>query len=1246
VQEETLRFLKQIGEAIISGMLENLLNTYEGNTKICYIFHPELIIKDLILLKSEYPMIFELMNEIHMDLSSKHRNFIKKIGLPPLKPNFTFNDYYLNVIIGIGFGMFNTYMIEPKITKFVFSLIFMRINGKIQKKQIFYGLNFVIPSILENLIFYESFDFKECLISSMILWNYTNFLLNSLNEINYLIKLWNKQKEHSELEASYELLLIESLRVFSGLFKNAPKEKLLVLQALEIDSKLAFLYKEHMCCIYEKRAKIQGINIKMETLATKYYFQQHLIDLLEFPEQFQSKAFSSKKDFKTHYLLEKKKEEIKNCSFYQIQGKGQSKFHFLNIVITGYFFDDVNFVFNEILDKFHKNQTPRSFSYCLDKLFAMQTLKTKKDENLFKCWNQLPDFYKSYSQITFYRKISLPSFLKNLSYICHDVVCGLAQEKRKEPQSLEEFCAEINKENIKDTDLIEKPSEIEEENPEILHLIESSENNKEIEEKKEEIIIGNKDIFLSENDYKFLEKYYCLLKIDKLLFLSLSQSKRIALLQQKYSEYTSLLSDKYMKKDQFSRNLKDEREGMCFLMCEQYLNSQEDQYMYHELQELKFFIHSIIKAQIQYAKVPNDEMFEQSQDLINNNGNIFPLDLDIPLQKFINFNLNKAKGKKTYEIIDEEFLTNNDKNMKFQTENTSKFYCPPKEFDKIYEFSFFSETFEIEEEVLQKIFELLSFSVPTREEFKGSEKNIKKMNCKIRSTYFLIKTLCFNYKNFIRITQCLNIFLEEGNYENNINIISNFLSDSASFSNGEKFKNKEEFFEMMHSLISLILINLIKNNYATNFFVSMNSDSKKLINYAFLINEFGMKFHKDCLKNGFILKKIFSCFQKKMLDGKYDFYLPLLDELLSKSIDKLRIPNENPLFFFPFYVIENNLDFPNSGETLKSLLLSEKCYKNIFKHHFSILENSKNSDSFINTLNSLDCVSFFNSVMMNFQNINEFLALKKQKLMNQRKHKTLDSDSISQIFEEIKNILDDFIFNRDKFNIFCLKVLKFARSTLHNKAEQLKFDYKKSTQGHDEIKKCQHCFHLFEKNIITSIRTFFLENQKFIHSFLDLIKIFLTVENIIGLYIKPQINEFRKLSIFELYDFLNPILKTFFDVIGFVELRELERNHPEELDFLMDDLNLPVLKSIESKKSNESQEETQDGNFEKILENFSQKEEIKFEEVYDFIYKVQISLQYIISFTPNGKSPMVFKPLFLKKKLRKISLDLKMEYIR
>jgi len=285
IQETTLKSLKQVGEHIINGFLKELECSLDKSSEKHNLFTSDHLMKFLIIMKTEYPMIFELMNEIIIEIAPQQAVFFLTQGFPLLKTKSTFNDYFFTIVVGFGFGLYNTYIIDTNITK-SFSMGLLRINDNVYPREavyIFETIKFVLENLMKmlNRKIWNNFYFSEALI----LWNHTNFLMNLLDRF----------KRFSGLESYYEACLFDSFKIVCEFFRKANnKENLIILQTLEIDSKISILYKEHMRFLFSQKNKNLNFSKEMKAISTKYYFQKHLNDLFEYPEKFKDIAFNIK----------------------------------------------------------------------------------------------------------------------------------------------------------------------------------------------------------------------------------------------------------------------------------------------------------------------------------------------------------------------------------------------------------------------------------------------------------------------------------------------------------------------------------------------------------------------------------------------------------------------------------------------------------------------------------------------------------------------------------------------------------------------------------------------------------------------------------------------------------------------------------------------------------------------------------------------------------------------------------------
>lgn len=239
--------------------------------------------KLLTMLKTEHPLLFELMANIPIEPQSSSINFAQTLGIFPIQGKATFFEYYLTVIVGFGFGMYNTFLIDTNIPKKM-KLGFVRKNGKVFRKEDIY-ISDAIRVILENLkrINLKEQNLKDNFTFGLVIWNYSNFLLNCLDKISSV----------PGFEEIYEGYLLEGFEVLGGLVKGATKEEAIVLQTMEIESKMSLIYKEHLRVLFAKKAKSLGLSKQMGGSHTKYYFQKRLGELFEGKEETKIQAFGS-----------------------------------------------------------------------------------------------------------------------------------------------------------------------------------------------------------------------------------------------------------------------------------------------------------------------------------------------------------------------------------------------------------------------------------------------------------------------------------------------------------------------------------------------------------------------------------------------------------------------------------------------------------------------------------------------------------------------------------------------------------------------------------------------------------------------------------------------------------------------------------------------------------------------------------------------------------------------------------------
>ena len=730
---------------------------------------------------------------------------------------------------------------------------------------------------------------------------------------------------------------------------------------------------------------------------------------------------------------------------------------------------------------------------------------------------------------------------------------------------------------------------------------------------------------LSEKELEFLGKFYFLLEIDRDKFTQLPRLEQIDLLTIKYNEYISRLSQKYKKKSH-PKNLKDEREKLAFLSCEAYLKSKEDQYMYNELQELNFFLNALKKANIRNFFIPHDEMMEKSKDLLKSGKISF--ESEIPLEKFINFNINNHQGKTIYQVFDKDFLEKTEDTSK-NVKKLSDFYTPDLELDEIYNFEFFANTIEIDEDLLLKLFELLRNStVDLYTLLSGINSGFQKMKTNLRSTFLLIKILCFNYKNFLKITQLIDYYLVDKTCQQ-----EKIAVDS---------KVKDLFFEIIAGFSS----SLIKNNYASNYFLSFNRDPQKMSLYTQIIKEAGLQL--KILENGnpckgSIMSKILAVFVK---NKKFEFTKSFINTFFAKNLTLDEIPlakileakeTKNPLTLYPYFYFEDNLE----SKTLIEMLLHQSHF--LIKSKIKVKERFfklaiRNSQNFIPSL----CINILPDVLKNFnksmEEMNKTLDNNKKLL---EKVKTIEffhlANAVLKVKDEFSSQFPTFIEKSREFCCFCHNIFKLAKLLMISTAFALRNAYQKGPRTEQNLKEILEIFQNFEKDFIESMRYYFLKNQEFVLAWLQVIKVFIIIEDMIKLY--PQIKSYQKNSIFEIYNPVIPCLHNFFRIISFIEFKEFDQKNNNHFVNNKTEIQISQMKE----KQIASQDLDDSLIFEKTL---SKSGGWTFDEVFNLIYKVQDSIQNIFTRLRNVKSLSIYRILFKKAESHKINVFLKMEYIK
>jgi len=755
-------------------------------------------------------------------------------------------------------------------------------------------------------------------------------------------------------------------------------------------------------------------------------------------------------------------------------------------------------------------------------------------------------------------------------------------------------------------------------------------------------------------------------------------------------------------------------------------------------------------------------MLENSKELLKNS--TFSLDFEL---NAMNFEINQYPEKARTTTFDQEFIEKAI-NPEENTIKNDEFYVEDEKIGMIFSFDFYKETIEISNEIIEKLFEILCYSVPDMTVLseiitKGFSTNLPINSKKIRSTYLLLKKISYNYTNFLRISRFFTMGLEEKCY------LEGFSGKMACFYDGKCFANNKSFFANMHGFLSGIVINLVKKNYGANFFLLLETNSMK----REISNEILKKLeenHEEIQKNDMsIIGKIFDFYAKPPDFEKYGYNFEVVKMLINviydRNIEKERIPEEklrilqekssqnsilhgdlslksqdfskkhqilsekpdenlnftskilDSLSFYPFFLLEEVSDIPNSKILLEFLIkhdnfllrkkikVSEGFFKRISKNYSSII-------SLISSQIAIDLLSDFSKEL---ENVNKLLIKNKEKLMEDSKQKALQWQNISNAIVAVNNSFDaTFPNHKTKSKEFCLFVqnlIKLARKTQESGAIMLKNEYKRALEEYRKkkkkiqmkneeiiektneniiknkdkieenimkieenyivkneeniaknldkneeipnknpdkfeeelLKEYQEKFAENERYLLDSFHFFFLKNKSFVHCFLQLLKVFLIVDDTSKLL--PSITKSQKNDLFGICSRFSAELKAFFRIISFIELKEFDEKNKKDIDFLINDQNLPEMKRIFTKE-NSSQQEIDVISLEKTISSVIHKEDFGFEEVFNLIYRVQDVIQYIFQRIPAGRTPSIYRILFAKHDINKINLFLKMEYLK
>ena len=624
--------------------------------------------------------------------------------------------------------------------------------------------------------------------------------------------------------------------------------------------------------------------------------------------------------------------------------------------------------------------------------------------------------------------------------------------------------------------------------------------------------------------------------------------------------------------------------------------------MYNELLQLEFFLNSLNKANIKIPENPNDEILEKAKKWLEEVQ--MPLENEIPVEKFINFDVLKP-GKKHFSNFDKSFLEKID-DPYGKVKDLAEFYSEDPEMAKIYDFDFFLRTIEIDIETLMKLFEVLFYSIPEPKTLLiGINSGFNQMNTKMKATYSLIKILCFNYNNFLNIAQLMNFYLEELNYNEDHKLIPKYQL----WENNHHIRNKEELFSMMHYLISGLVINLVRKNYASNYFLMI--DNKKRIKNNFEINFHGQKMEEEPT-----IDKIFKFLLKT---GDFEKLHDFINALFSKNLALHQIPlakimeKNNILKYYPYVFLE--LPQILHCEIINDLFLKQTAF--IFKTKikkktpfYSLVApfSKKNNFKFI--------ILFCNDGKLTeiLKNFNQKMGDYYKKIFEMKEKVQSDIKANKEIkFNDLTTSINDLISNYDtifpKFKEtstdlarFCHNIFKLSEIMINDIFHFFRKMYQNiiNPTPEDENQIIQKVKEL-QNELAELISSFFMKNPDFIKAFFNIVKLFFLIEEVVKFY--HPILDFQKQQIFKIYQ---PISFCFFSFLRIFSLTKIQNNF--DIDSSIRDLKLPEFKKIQTKDSKRKSSNEFD------ISKAESLGEMDFEEVFDLIYKVQDSIQSCAGF--------------------------------
>ena len=202
---------------------------------------------------------------------------------------------------------------------------------------------------------------------------------------------------------------------------------------------------------------------------------------------------------------------------------------------------------------------------------------------------------------------------------------------------------------------------------------------------------------------------------------------------------------------------------------------------------------------------------------------------------------------------------------------------------------------------------------------------------------------------------------------------------------------------------------------------------------------------------------------------------------------------------------------------------------------------------------------------------------------------------------------------------------------MNDKAIELKRNYQKGAKLESEIWEAQQKFDLLENNVLESLERFFLQKESFTFICYLLTQFF---EKIEALAKKKKYLAGKKIKLFQFLSGFLPVLKSILKIASFIDLKKLEA---VKLNSFSEEKNMPNLRKIVHRKKPESKNED--------LQTINSKnnKSISFYNMFNKLYEFQDSLGFLIR---DNNFFSILRVFFLKADHHKISLPLKMEYIR